>query len=578
MKKIYFLLTLFIATSTLSVNAQKKKRGKEDVPKDRIEINVDENSITGYVRIFGLDTNGVATMSNKWNKESNGCLGIGAKYTNDYVIEKYNKNLTKEYEVALGIEMGTFLVGTYQNEDKIYVLGTKDYISYNLIEFDTKTKKLSNVDVVYPQTVYFRDMLVKDGNALLFSLATISKKKQIGRLCYSTLLFGIPVIFGSLNFPSWVYMAKIDLKKKKTELVKLDEFGKKPHNYYMGSNTGMAGKPGTIIIKDVVKKKAKVYSKTFKFDGSELKLGENAELEINKKLEIYTAKVNNLDDNERLIYGNYGKPGQTTISTNESNYKLKGAYYSKMEGKRLKWSQTQEYKKIVPKNQYVKYRRPYVIPLYLSYGGITLNFAIQWPGYSGTELLMHDVITTDDQLIYIGETRTAKFIYKQVQRGDRIVYIKVFDGWLCNGFLVSSYDKTGKILWNKAIKFPTTFHTYYEGKEFLNVYPDGERLAFGFFNGGGISTYYLDADNKFSNTPVNSKNAKIPTNTESKKKKTVVYGADALKWTDNTYLVYGSTKLKNAKAERRQKYSNGVRKGKYRNVIFLSKVVVETQD
>ena len=82
---------------------------------------------------------------------------------------------------------------------------------------------------------------------------------------------------------------------------------------------------------------------------------------------------------------------------------------------------------------------------------------------------------------------------------------------------------------------------------------------------------------KFEDKPVISRGAKITNkNDETKGLK---YDYDYAKWTDDTYLIFGTATIKTSKAELKKKRdANGNKIKKKRTVLYISKVVVETED
>ncbi|MEI6882164.1 MAG: hypothetical protein WCK82_12650 [Bacteroidota bacterium] len=583
MKKIYFLLVAIALTASLSANAQKKKKAKNDVPKDRIEYNLEEQGYSGTKKhLFPMDSSGFVMML--YDMKESG-----------YIFKKFNSNLTEKYELNVNCEKGSVLLDKLVANGKIYLLFSYKLGSYQVVEFDPETKKMINIDCAYDKPNFDPKMIYKDGNIMITSFYTISAGKQLGRACYSVILLGVPIFFNSLNFPTWVNVSKLNLKKKKFETELIDDFGKHPRTSYIGGNAGFEGKTGNIIIKNATKnRKAQVYAKSFKIDNGEIKLGESVEISIeDKKKEIYTAVVNNYNETDKLILGNYGNKGHNHYGTQLSDLRLKGVYYSKMEGKRLKWINTYSFKEIIPKDQYVKFKRAHRNGIVINVGPFPFYVTFyNKPGYSGTQVLMHDVIETDNEFISVGETRTAKFHYEIEKemgtvsvssRGGggstqgKVKKVLVFDGYEYNGFLINCFSKEGKLLWTKTIKYANKMLSFNEDRRFLDVAPEGDKLGFSYFNGTAIVKYYLNEDMKFEDKPVISRGAKITNkNDETKGLK---YDYDYAKWTDDTYLIFGTATIKTSKAELKKKRdANGNKIKKKRTVLYISKVVVETED
>ena len=548
--KSTILICSFLFISNFKAQAQKKPKKEikeetevnENKPIQKLEIDF-ENAIPSY-EVAMLGSKGVILMTHEKRV---------------FNLTRYNSDLKKTYSVDLDIEKGQNYLTYIHRDKKIYLLfadafGTSEsYVTsqvfkkFSLVEFDLESKKQKAVSGKFEKPFSLTQMEEVNGKVYLMGSTTISSVSKFGRSCYSIALCYIPTLFGSLNYPGWANMASIDFSKQEAICELIDSYGKKPHIKMLAANINSEKNVANVLVKDSKsKKETHLYLQSIIL-GNQNKPSDPIEMSVGDNFEAFTAKVNYTGENDRLVVGCFGDKVRKTITGGDRFAYTKGIYISKLDKNKVLWNKNILYTQIFnSENSKSK--------------DISKN---EKNSRSQIQVLFHNVIESEEQYIFIGETYYPTFHTEtrtSYSNGKWTTYtVTIFDGFVYDKCIAFATDKKGTFQWSSIFYLPY-YRTYNPTKERVNVNTLGDKIAVSTFSGSNLVTYFLDEEG-FTEE---STNTQIKTSKADDKIRSSHTNVDI--WYDNYYIAYGDMTIKAKKKD-----ENGKKKRQY---IYFYKMQV----
>jgi hypothetical protein len=177
----------------------------------------------------------------------------------------------------------------------------------------------------------------------------------------------------------------------------------------------------------------------------------------------------------------------------------------------------------------------------------------------------HDIIRRDDGYIFIGEayypTYRTEYYTSTVNGVTTTKSRQVFDGYYYTHALVAKFSFDGELEWDETFELRPSSKPFYV-KRFISIAEDdGSSVNMVFVNRERIVTKVIDNDGEVKET---RESEPLETNHSGDKAKWTFSNIDY--WYGNTFIAYGSQKIKNTK-------DKSVKRK--RKVYFISKISFE---
>ncbi len=526
--KVLIKSTILICSFLFILNfkAQAQKKPKKEIKEETEEIEAKEKKPIQKLEIDfekNIPAYEVAMLGNK---------GIVMMTSEKQILNltKYNSDLKKSYSVDLNIEKGHSYIAYLHKKNKIYLLFAD---SYNAAEY-------------YIYTEVFKKFIVIE-----FDLETKKQKTVAGKFEKSFLLNkmeelnGKVYLMGTTNYPGWANIATVDFSKQEAICEVIDNYGKKPHIKMLGANINSEKNVANVLVKDSKSKKETHYYIQSISLGNQNKPSDPVEMNIGDNYEVFTSKVNYTGESDRLVVGCFGDKVKKTVRGGDKFALTKGIYISKLDKSKVLWNKNILYTQIFnSENSKSK--------------DISIN---EINSKTQIQVLFHDVIETDEQYIFIGETYYPTFhteIRTSESNGRYITYTaNIFDGFLYDKCIAFATDKKGTFQWSSVFLMPS-YITHYPTTERVKVNTLSDKIAVSTFNNLNLITYHLDKEGFTEVQDLNHITAnKIDVNVRN-------LNTNIEYWYDNYYLVYGDMEYKASKKDENSK--------KKRQYIFFYKM------
>jgi hypothetical protein len=298
----------------------------------------------------------------------------------------------------------------------------------------------------------------------------------------------------------------------------------------------------SVIMYSTYRATCKLIVKTYSYQG---KLLDEFAIKNEKDLSLVTGKIGILNNQERLLMGNY--------SVDCSPYS-QGMYLAKFKNDEREFIR---YFKFADFKNFFNYMKPARQE--------RVKNRIVKKREKGKEMRLryrlhiHDIIETEDQLILVAEAYYPQ--YRTASSGTfgnvRGYYNdRIFDGYQYTHAVVCGFDKNGNLLWDNS--FEINDYVSYDLNEAVQVNVDKDRIVLAYPQDGNINTKVIKGNNILKN----KENYKILTNFEHDKV-TDSEPAKVAQWYDQYFLVWGQQTISNYK-------DSGV--SKEREVFYMNKI------
>ncbi len=551
MKKIITLLfILSVALYSHEVQAQKKKSKKNGdkvqvIDEDQSRVQFDLGTDPQQVQLVRLDTNGILLVYTLADDQN-------------VYINKYDKNLNKIYSSTVKIAEKSLISSIKEYKQNIYLLVIDDKssspnftLNYKVIEFNHQTKKSIEVDGVFEKRRLMQDLIPCDGGAFISTLECLTPGQLGTRVMLNCCGFGIPSLFGYTKFPYKPYLVSINFKNKKTD-EQLLEYPNQ--SAILGGDLDDEKQELNLSIKNKVKKKDnKIYVANFILTGNgKTSKVKETEIDLPEMKDFYSAKINTLNGEEKLIFGTYGP--ETKYLTENASMVSNGLYLSKIVNGKCAYTTVvrfDEMESFMSKTQKKKK---------------AAGTSSKKEKTFSRGLLFHDIIEDDDQFILTAESyyptyRTESYYNSSTKRWETR---QVFDGYQYDKLLILGFSKDGKKQWEQNISLPY-YKTYYPKALLVrNEIVEGDLYFTLAMNDGSIKFIKLTQENTVSQLSSVQDIENIEG--ETVLERNFINGGVLY---ENNYIVYGWEKIIKEKDGKKNKNNKDARK-----VMFINKIAV----
>lgn len=553
MKKIITLLfILSIVIVSNDVQAQKKKSKKNGdkaqvIDEDQSRVQFDVGFNPQQVSMINLDTNGILLVYTLYSDQT-------------VYINKYDKNLNKIYSTTLAIADKSKIASIKDYKQNLYLLVIDDNyyassssftMNYKVIEFNHISKKSSEVEGVFEKKRMVQDLIPCDGGAFLLTLDCYTNSKMGNRTMFNCCLLGIPSLFGFTKFPFNPYLVSINFKNKKTEEQLLE---------YVNQSAILAGdldeekQELNLSIKNKVKKKEnRIYVANYKLAGiGKATKVKETEVDLPDKKDFYSAKINTLNSDEKLVFGTYGP--ETNYLT-QSGGVANGLYLSKVVKGKCAFTTVvrfDELESYMTKNQKKK----------KDAGAASSK---KEKSYSGG-VLFHDIIEDENQFILTAENYYPTYHTESYYNYQTKSYTtrQVFDGYLYDKLIILGFTKDGKKKWEQNIKLPY-YRTFTPGALLVrNEIVEADLYFTMALSDGAIKFVKLTKDNTVSQLTSLEEIENI--DGDEVIERNFINGGVLY---ENNYIVYGWEKIVKEKDGKKNKSTKDAK-----TVVFINKIAV----
>jgi hypothetical protein len=424
---------------------------------------------------------------------------------------------------------------------------------YDTLFQEVWTKEFSINSMLLPLKSYYNDqflyILLSEPESLDISVFKLNAETGEGEMIEGTLIAGVEVSdFKVLE--NQAYIAGV--VKNRPVVVAFSFFDRRPRILpgLFGQNTEINGlrineenRTVSVIMYSTYRSTCKLTVKTYSYQG---KLLDEFAIKNEKDLSLVTGKISVLNNQERLMMGNY--------SVDCSPYS-QGMYLAKFRGEDREFIR---YFKFADFKNFFNYLKPARQE--------RVKNKIEKKREKGKEMRLryrlhiHDIIETEDQLILVAEAYYPQYRSSSYGMGSytRGMYNdRVFDGYRYTHAVVCGFDKTGNLLWDNSFEINDLVSYDLDEVVQVNIEPDRIVLAYPFE--GTINTKVIKGNNILKN----KENYKILTNFEHDKVDESE-PARVARWYDQYFLVWGEQTITNRKDQ-------GVKAE--REVFYLNKII-----
>jgi hypothetical protein len=557
MKK--FLLFTLLAIIILPAYSQKKKKDEQiievdDAVKLRQEFDIDDAK--GTYNVIPLGEKGILVNYITDEKSKKG--------VNEILFKKFGTDLNLEYTESARVMDSYDLIDWEADRGTIYFLyandrnpGTNTFLTdpyfkdFSIVSFNPETKESRTYNGLIPRKVlHLKSMKVHEGMVYLAGAIGPTDRDIKTTVCLSACLCYIPLLFYTPTF--YPYLTAIDMNahsisRKEYQMQNLG----KGITQMVDMDINDSLHEVNMLIKNKYKKASKVFMKDLRKD----KLSANLNLKVPQGSEIYRGRFNAINHNLRLMAGAYGpltgmKRGHETTT--------QGIYVCMFENNK------QVFYTAIP---WTKFKNAQIAVSNTESKAIKRNKKKGKETAISMQILFHDFLVREDEILLFGETYYPHFYYVTETTTDaqgrmHTTTRAVFDGYQYTSAIVIALDKSGKMLWENGfnINGPRSFELK-------------ERFTFFETEDGGITIIYNEGNMLKSRTIYSDKvdgkiiAYKIDTKKKGDKTKDVSSeGASIDYWYDNYFVASGFQSIKN---------KNEKGKNKKRNVYYLNKIQID---
>ncbi len=552
MKKIIILLFIIGVTSFgHNALAQKKKSKKNGdkaqvIDEDQSRVQFDIGTNPQQVSMISLDTNGMMLVYTLFGDQN-------------VYINKYDKNLNKVYTTTINFDEKSMISSIKEYKDYIYLL-IIDYLNYapgytqnyKVIEFNMLTKKSIEVTGVFEKNRMINTLIPCDGGVFITTLDCLTPGKMSSRIMLNCLGLGIPSLFGYTKFPYNPYLVSINFKNKKTDEQLLEYVNQ---SAILGGDLDEEKQELNLSIKNKVKKKEnRIYVANYKLAGTgKASKVKETEVDLPEKKDFYSAKINTLNSDEKLVFGTYGP--ETEYLTENSGSSAQGLYLSKVVNGKCAFTTVvrfDELESFMTKNQKKK-KDAGVAP------------SKKERAYSGG-VLFHDIIEDENQFILTAENYYPTYHTESYYNYSTKSYTTrtVFDGYVYDKLIILGFTKDGKKKWEQNIKLP--YYRTFTPRILLvrNEIVESDLYFTMAMSDGTIKFVKLTKDNTVSQLSSTEEIENI--DGESVLERNFINGGVLY---DNHYIVYGWEKIVKEKDGKKNKSTKDAK-----TVMFVNKIAV----
>ncbi len=529
--------------------AQKKKAKKNGdkaqvIDEDQTRVQFQLETEPEQLQVVGLDTNGVLLVFTL------------AKDENIY-INKYDRDLNKLYNTTLKIPDNSKVWSIKEYKKNIYLLvidknssSPMFTLNYQVIEFDHISKKSKQIDGVFEKKRYIQELVPCDDGAYITTLDCLTPGQLSTRITLNCCAVGIPSLFGYTKFPYKPYLVSLNFKSKKID-EQLLEYPNQ--SAIMAADLESEKQELNLSLKNKVKKNYnKIYVVNFKLspNGKASKVKET-EIDLPIGKDFYSAKINTLNVEEKLVFGTYGP--ETKYLTENGSMVANGLYLSKIQNGKCAFTTVVRFDEMETYRIKSKKKKN------------TTAAATKEKAFRQT-LLFHDIIEDDDQFILTAETYypTYKTEYYYNASTKRTESRQVFDGYVYDKLLILGFSKEGKKEWEQSIELP--YYRTFSPNALLvrNEIVEGDLYFTLAHKDGTIKFIKLTSDNTISQLTSEEEIENIEG--EEVLERNFINGGVLY---DNNYIVYGWEKIVKEKDGKKNKKSKDAK-----TVMFINKIAV----
>jgi hypothetical protein len=445
-------------------------------------------------------------------------------------------------------------------DDQMFSRGQR---SWTFSRYDTTLREVWNKEfqinsVLLPLKSFHNHqylyLLLSEPESLDISVFKLNAETGEGEMIEGTLIGGIEVSdFKVLE--NQAYIAGV--VKNRPVVVAFSFFDRRPRILpgLFGQNTDINGlqvneqnRTVSVIMYATYRSTCKLLVKTYSYQG---KLLDEFTIRNEKDLGLVTGKISTLNNQERLLMGNY--------SVDCSPYS-QGMYLAKWKNDEREFIR---YFKFADFKNFFNYMKPARQE--------RVKNRIVRKREKGKEMRLryrlhiHDIIETADQLILVAEAYYP--LYRSVSAGTlgnvRAFYNdRIFDGYQYTHAVVCGFDKNGNLLWDNS--FEINDFVSFDLNEAVQVSVEKDRIVLAYPQDGHINTKVIKGNSILKN----KENYKILTNFEHDKV-TDSKPAKVAQWYDGYFLVWGHQTISNHK-------DPGVKSE--REVFYMNKIIYLKED
>ena len=432
MKKLIPLLIYFVSLCALDVFAQNDKGISITESSDnRIEFEIKKSDDDNY-RLENLGENGLMILyTSKEKTEGNKnkkvyFTKISPELSEDYTEEVLVK---KEYDIQFH-----YLEG----ENLYYLLSSSSTIKkYQLLRFNVVSKETETIEGEMPKKMSVSGFWVKGGIVYLVGNAMKSQGMRCLEFCgvYATL--GCGVLFGLMQNPySEPLFVCIDMAEKKPSFGKWTATKKKKKITIASVSIPDSGAYADVLVFEKVKKLNIVY--TLRAEGGEF--SKATKLSFKSNAQPISIKTHTFGTDEQYMTGLFSNTNNARAS--------QGIFFAEINDRKLKnvniipFKNLKNYKSIMHSGQAKsvdKKKRKGKTDAVLS-----------------LQAYQHDMFKIGEENVLISEFfyptyRTETTVTVDAKGRTTTRTRTVFDGYQYTSVLVTAFDNTGKLLWDRAL-------------------------------------------------------------------------------------------------------------------------------
>jgi hypothetical protein len=554
MKKALSLILAFSIAFASSAQKNKKESPPEEVSstrsykQKRIELKLSRKNDKYY--LFTLESGSLAAVYSNQDHE--------------YVLAKYDKNLKKEYIEVLNTESGKKKLeiksSSYSNGAVYILFGVKGtYLEkYKIMRFDLESQKQEIISGKTKKPLTFSKMVINKNIAFAFGEDNVSTTEQNLRWCCSYAMFGLPLFLGSMDWPTTPSVEIINFDTKAITNKRFDR-AKKTETLLIDGDYSEKANEGYILFKGWKSLKSiKTYIRQFKYENGKVKATSDVEIKADPSKVFIETKINVLNTDDKLIFGNYQKKTSWKKSFAEP---IEGIYISRLTGKK------QVFTKFIPYADIKTFE--FKPPAASTKGKEDKPYGTSFVGEK--ILSLHDIIVNENGYFIIGEQYIPHYhlaTYTSTSNGHTTSHtIDVLDGYISEKCIVMSLDKSGNLLWDDAFELQHNSTLDISTNTLVSIASQSDKLRFTYFYNDRICTRSLQG-NSFSEI---EGNAKVENKKKSDKVNTKTINIHHLY--ETTYVVYGHAEVTQKKEEKESVVKKLKRKfSKTPKVLYINKL------
>lgn len=428
MKKLIPLLIYFVSLSALDVFAQNGKGISITESSDnRIEFEIKKSDDDKY-RLENLGEKGLIILYTS-NEKTEGNKNKKIYFT------KISTDLSEDYTEEVLVKRGYDIQFHYLEGDNLYYLlsNSSTIKKYQLLRFNVVSKETETIEGEMPKKMSVSGFWVKGGIVYLVGNALKSQGTKCLEYCGIYLTMGCGVLFGLGQNPyTEPLFVSIDMEEKKPSFGKWTATKKKKKITIASVSIPDSGAYADVLVFEKVKKLNIVY--TLRAEGGEF--SKATKLSFKSNAQPISIKTHTFGTDEQYMTGLFSKTNDARAS--------QGIFFAEISDNKLKnvniipFKNLKNYKSIMHSGQAKSVDRK------KRRGKTDAVLSLQ--------TYQHDMFKIGEENVLISE-----FFYPTYRRvttidaNGRTHTHYVFDGYQYTSVLVTSFDNTGKLLWDRAL-------------------------------------------------------------------------------------------------------------------------------